>query len=142
MPHATDIRLTHIVCESERYEYRTPMKFGGRVVTDAVLLNVTVEVETRDGRRGTGFGSMPMSNAWGWPSQVVDGATTLVAMIEFGQQAVAAARQLTSVGHPLELTHELSHGHAAIADGIRAAMSLRLHVGAAPAVMILLLPSA
>ena len=66
---STDIRLVDVELETERIAYRTPIKFGGRVVTDVVLLNVTVEVETRDGRRGRGFGSMPMGNVWAWPSQ-------------------------------------------------------------------------
>ncbi len=73
MPKATDIRLVQVSSETEQFDYRAPIKFGGRVVTDVVLLNVTVEVETRDGRRGQGFGSMPMGNVWAWPSQQVAG---------------------------------------------------------------------
>lgn len=69
MPKQTDIRLTSISANTEYLPYRTPIKFGGRVVTDAVLLNVTLEVETRDGRRGSGFGSMPLANAWAGPAK-------------------------------------------------------------------------
>ena len=48
MSKATDIRLLDVTTETENFAYRTPMKFGGRVVTDVVLLHVTVEVETHD----------------------------------------------------------------------------------------------
>ena len=58
MDKPTDIRITSVASETERIGYRSPIKFGGRVVTDAVLTNVTIGVETRDGRRGSGFGSM------------------------------------------------------------------------------------
>ncbi|MEO8496849.1 MAG: hypothetical protein ABI614_17400, partial [Planctomycetota bacterium] len=68
MSKATDIRLKQVSCSQQRLGYRTPIKFGGRVVTDAVLFNVTVDVETADGRLGQGFGSMPMGNVWAWPS--------------------------------------------------------------------------
>ena len=68
MSKPTDIRLAQVTCDQERIQYRTPIKFGGRVVNDAVLFNVTVDVETRDGRRGQGFGSMPMGNVWAWPT--------------------------------------------------------------------------
>ena len=87
MSKRTDVSLREVTSDTERIAYRTPMKFGGRVVTDVVLLSVTVEVETRDGRRGRGFGSMPMGNVWGWPSQCVPAAKTLAAMVELGQPA-------------------------------------------------------
>ena len=71
MPKPTDIRLLNVASEIEEIVYRAPIKFGGRVVTDATLLHVTADVETRDGRRGQGFGSMPLGNVWAWPSNNV-----------------------------------------------------------------------
>ena len=67
----SDLRLCQATLSTQLVSYRTPIKFGGRVVTDAVLLDVTVDVETRDGRRGRGYGSMPMGNVWAWPSSQV-----------------------------------------------------------------------
>ena len=89
MSKPTDIRLAQVSYSQDRIDYRTPIKFGGRVVNNAVLLNVTVEVETRDGRRGQGFGSMPMGNVWAWPSQQVDSDMTLAALVAFGEQSAA-----------------------------------------------------
>ena len=63
----TDVRLVEVTTETETFAYRTPMKFGGRVVTDVVLLHVTAKVETRDGKLGEGLGSMPIGN--GWPAK-------------------------------------------------------------------------
>ena len=83
------------------------MKFGGRVVTDAVLLDVEAEVETRGGRRGRGRGSMPMGNVWAWPSRQVPAEKTLTAMIELGQRVVIAANDYRGIGHPLEITRDL-----------------------------------
>ena len=82
MSKPTDIRLKEVSSSTQRIDYRTPIKFGGRVVNDVVLLNVTVEVETEDGRRGTGTGSMPVGNVWAWPSQVVNTDDSLRAMTE------------------------------------------------------------
>ncbi len=118
MPKATDIRLLEATSETERFAYRAPMKFGGRVVTDVVLLHVTVEVETRDGRRGRGFGSMPMGNVWGWPSQTVSGEAALAAMIAAGQRLVREAGSYRGTGHPLEVTHELAQASQAVADEV------------------------
>ncbi|MFM9065939.1 MAG: hypothetical protein ACKOUR_01225, partial [Planctomycetota bacterium] len=69
----TDIRIKAVEFTTDLKTYRTPIKFGGRVVVDALLFNVTIDVETRSGKIGRGFGSMPLANAWAWPSSVVDG---------------------------------------------------------------------
>ena len=111
----TDIILRQVTCSTEQIDYRTPIKFGGRVVNDVVLLNVKAEVETRDGRRGVGLGSMPVGNVWAWPSSVVDGADSLKTMIELGQRLTAQADSYEDAGHPLEITHQLSQQYDAIA---------------------------
>lgn len=118
MAKPTDIRLREMSTETVRYAYRVPMKFGGRVVRDAMLLDVDVEVETRDGRRGRGHGSMPMSNAWAWPSPLVSGPDALAAMIALGERLVRAAEEYTEYGHPLELTHALAKGYAGAAQSV------------------------
>ncbi len=103
----TDIRLREVRTSTERIGYRTPIKFGGRVVTEAVLLNVELDVETRDGRLGTGFGSMPLGNAWAWPSKQLAGEVTLAAMRELGEQtATKLVQACPDFGHPLELTQQ------------------------------------
>jgi L-alanine-DL-glutamate epimerase-like enolase superfamily enzyme len=124
MTKATDIRVCEVGATTQYLKYRAPMKFGGRVVTDVVLLDVTVEVETRDGRRGKGAGSMTMGNIWAWPSQKTPADKTLAAMIEFGRQLVAVAGQYAGVGHPLEITAELAESHASLADAIVAKAGL------------------
>jgi len=118
MTKPTDIYLKNVATTTEQVEYRTPIKFGGRVVNDAVLLNVIVDVETRDGRRGQGFGSMPMGNVWGWPSQTVAGEDTLAAMISLGQRLVDRANDYSDAGHPLEITHDLAADYDPVANEV------------------------
>jgi L-alanine-DL-glutamate epimerase-like enolase superfamily enzyme len=118
MSKPTDVRLLEATSETERFAYRTPIKFGGRVVTDVILLHATVDVVTRDGRRGRGFGSMPMGNVWGWPSQKVPGESTLQAMVALAQRLVREAAGYKEYGHPLEITHELSQGYQPAADAV------------------------
>ena len=124
MPKSTDIRLAEVTCNMESFQYRTPMKFGGRVVNDVTLLNVNVVAETADGRRGTGMGSMTMGNVWGWPSAVVPADETLATMIEMGKELTAAADKYEGSGHPLEITHELSEQYAPIAEHVTGKLGL------------------
>lgn len=115
MPKPTDIRICRASSHTERIEYRTPIKFGGRVVTDVVQLHVEVEVETASGRRATGFGSMPMGNVWAWPTQNATTEQTLTAMVALGQELVTEADHSGLVGHPLEITRSQSTNHSQIA---------------------------
>ncbi len=115
MAKPTDIRIQSVRTETERIAYRAPIKFGGRVVTDAVLANVTIEVETKSGRRGSGFGSMPMGNVWAWPSNMVTPAQSLAAMVAFVQQFSDAVGAFRETGHPLDITRALAEQHPSIA---------------------------
>lgn len=111
----TDIRLCELRSSLEQINYRAPMKFGGRVVTDVTLLNVTAVVETRSGKRGTGLGSMPMGNVWAWPSNVVSAEQTLAAMIDAGREIASDQRLPADYGDPLELCHLLADSYQPIA---------------------------
>ena len=118
MSKSTDIRILKASSRTEHFDYRTPIKFGGRAVADAVLFHVTVEVETKDGRRAEGFGSMPVGNVWGWPSQKVDMDSALQAMVQFGHQITERADSYADMGHPLEITHDLGEDYAAVAHEV------------------------
>ncbi len=118
MTKSTDIFLSEVQTSTERIEYRVPMKFGGRVVVDVVLLDVQVAVTTRDGRSARGQGSMPMGNAWAWPSQTLSGEQTLRAMISLGERLAAKAGGYQDAGHPLEITHELGGDYDATAQQV------------------------
>jgi L-alanine-DL-glutamate epimerase-like enolase superfamily enzyme len=118
MPKPTDIRIVDVSTHTELIEYRAPIKFGGRVVNEAVLLHVTIDVETRDGRRGRGLGSMPMGNVWAWPSQELATNATLDAMVDLGQRLAQRAAVYKEMGHPLEVTHELAKEHEAVAGKV------------------------
>ncbi|MFM2095721.1 MAG: hypothetical protein RIS70_2845 [Planctomycetota bacterium] len=124
MAKSTDISIKRVELTTEQFVYRAPVKFGGRVVTDAEVVNVVLDVETRDGRHGRGFGSMPMGNAWAWPSRVVSGEQTLPAMRAFAARMSEVANAHPDFGHPLELTRSLSNQFDAAADRVASALHL------------------
>ncbi len=124
MSKPTDIVVREVLPSTETIQYRSPMKFGGRVVTDVTLFNVDVTVETRDGKAGKGFGSMTMGNVWGWPSQQVDSAETLAAMVEVANRFSAQAAQLLEAAHPLQHARSLHAPLLEIGKQIEAERSL------------------
>lgn len=108
MGKPTDIRLRSVRAETEHFAYRMPIKFGGRVLEEVLVFHVHLEVESRNGRRGRGFGSMPMGNIWAWPSNQLSPHQTLAAMTTLAHRMVEQAEAYTEFGHPLEITHELN----------------------------------
>jgi len=121
---STDIRLLNVRHQTQEFAYRTPIKFGGRVVNSATIFDITVEVETRDGRRGQGTGSMPLSNAWAWPTDAVPGEMALAAMQRLAELYVEAGNQYRGVGHPLEIVNELSQHWSSTAETLVVALKL------------------
>jgi len=104
MAASSDIRLLAVEHEFEEYRYRTPLKFGGVPTDRCVLFNVRVHVRTRDGREAVGFGSMPLGNAWSFPTRYVPFETSLLAMKRLAERYVSIAAQCTETAHPLDLS--------------------------------------
>ena len=111
-------KLAEISFETEQFNYRSPMKFGGRVVEDVVVLHVDTTIEDDSGRRASGHGSMTMGNIWAWPSSVVPADETLKIMLQLSEQIVDAARNLDSFSHPMHLLHEFEQEFESIEKAI------------------------
>ena len=68
----TDVTVKEVKVSFEPVQYRTPLKFGGRVVSSSYLINADVTVEARNGKHAMGHGSMPVGNVWAWPSATLE----------------------------------------------------------------------
>ena len=108
---------------SETYEYRSPMKFGGRVVTDVTVLSVDCEAETQAGR-ATGLGSMTMGVAWAWPSASVDDETKLKTVIELSRRIANVYCDADQTGHPLDICHRVADERTRLAEQLAAELQL------------------
>lgn len=109
MSKSTDIRIKNAACVVESLPFRAPLKFGGRVIDKSFLINVDVEVESRDGKRhASGFGSMPLGNVWSWPSDKVTPDQAEAAMKRFVEEIIDLANECSEFGHPIDLVYHLS----------------------------------
>ncbi len=104
---STAVRITDVAFAFEDHRYRTPIKFGGVAVERATLLNVTCHVETKAGKRASGFGSMPLGNVWSFPSRTLSYDQTLAAMKTLATQIALVYQAYLEFGHPLDITHPL-----------------------------------
>lgn len=109
MGKATDVCIKNVNCSFEPISFRTPLKFGGRVMDKSFLINVDVTVETRDGKHHeTGFGSMPVGNIWAWPSDQVSSDQAEAAMKQFAEEVCELGSIYKEFGHPVDLVYHLS----------------------------------
>ena len=90
MSLSTDITLVDCRSFQQPYPYRSPMKFGGRVVEDVILFDVFVTVESGE-KTAEGRGSMTMGNVWAWPSHQLTAEQTLKIIMTLADRFVARA---------------------------------------------------
>ncbi len=119
MSRPSAVRILEVNTSTQRIRYRQPMKFGGRVVRDALLLDVAVQVEARNGLRGCGFGSMPLGNVWAWPSQTLTNEQTRAAMLELGERIAGQASHFPDRAHPLEITAVVARSYESLAEQVQ-----------------------
>lgn len=106
MPKASDITILEAQCSFEPIQFRCPIKFGGRVMDKATLINVEVRVETRNKKQETGFGSMPAAAVWAWPSASVPVDQAEDVMKQFASEVVELAADYPDFAHPLDITEQ------------------------------------
>lgn len=102
----SDIRVLSATPYFIRTKARTPLKFGAVVVEEGDYAQVKVEVETRDGRRGTGWGGMFIMDFWAFPEPSLPHELKLEAMKELTRRYCRMVASHGQYGHPIDLYHE------------------------------------
>lgn len=121
---STDIRIKDVAFEYEDLVYRTPIKFGGVALDRATVLNVHVQVEAGNGNKARGFGSMPLSNVWAYPSKTMKYDQTLAAMKALNGRLAALTAACTESGHPIDLNERLEPEYLKAADAVSRQLDL------------------
>jgi len=124
MPKATDITILEARCHFEPVPFRSPLKFGGRVIEKGNLINVEVRVETRNKRQEAGFGSMPVASVWAWPSNVVSADQAEEAMKQFAEDVVELAADYPDYGHPIDIVEQFAGEYEHLAKLVQQKRSL------------------
>ncbi len=111
-PHPTDIQILEVTTGTEKYDYRSPMKFGGNVLKEITLLNVKIRVKNRKGKEAIGTGSMTLGNVWAWPPKTVPPGQSLEAMLQLSNLLMEGTRSCGICAHPIEIMTQLEPEYA------------------------------
>jgi len=124
MSKSSDIRIVDAIISFEPCSFRTPLKFGGRVMSDSRLINVEVTVENGNGQQATGYGSMPVGHIWAWPSGTVEPDQAEKAMMDFAERALKLLDLISEPGHPIDLVYYVSAEYAHLGKTVSESMKL------------------
>ena len=118
---STALRRFDLQLRTEDYAYRTPMKFGGRVVTEVTVLSADCDAESGMGA-ARGLGSMTMGVTWAWPSgsmtdgTPIDDGEKLSIVLELAERIKRAYLDADQTGHPLDICHRMNGTRSRIAS--------------------------
>ncbi|MGO8818797.1 MAG: enolase C-terminal domain-like protein [Terriglobia bacterium] len=124
VPKSNDIRIEDVSIEFKDYNYRVPIKFGGIVSSRITLLNVNCNVSSKGGKRAKGFGSMPLSNTWSFPSRVLSYETTQGAMKTLAGRISTITGNYKEYGHPIDLNWALEPQYLKAAEAVTSELKL------------------
>lgn len=124
MSKATDIRIVDVQCSFEPIKFRSPLKFGGRIMDTSELINVEIKVESRNGRHAVGLGSMPIGQIWAWPSPAVSPEQAGTAMKQFATEAAEMLADYPDFDHPLDIIYRASAEYAHLGQKISRQLKL------------------
>src|SRR5262245_50465753 len=85
------------------YRYRSPMKFGGKVVDSATVLEVRLRAKDKAGKEAEGLAAMPLGNAWSWPSKTLTPAETMQGMRDYAGMLRDITARHGGEGDPMQL---------------------------------------
>jgi L-alanine-DL-glutamate epimerase-like enolase superfamily enzyme len=120
-------KIAVVEAESEKfpYLYRSPLKFGGRVVKDVTVFRVALSLEDQNTKKKAhGIGEMTMGTAWAWPSASLTPEMALKTVIVLAERIVAAATSLLADQHPLHLASQIKPIAKRLAEELAASMKL------------------
>ena len=106
-PRASDVRILEARHDFEDFRLRMPYQFGGRTITHLTLLNVSVLVRNGRGEEARGTGSMPLGNAWAFPSSLVTPDQSLQAMQQLAGRIASITANHPQRAHPIDLNRSL-----------------------------------
>jgi hypothetical protein len=125
MSKSTKIAVVEAESEKFPFVYRTPLKFGGRVVKDVTVFRTTITLEDKGKKKiAYGMGEMTMGTAWAWPSKTLTPEQVLRTVIALAERIAQSLPELEPAQHPLFLATQLKAMAKAKAAELATAMKL------------------
>jgi L-alanine-DL-glutamate epimerase-like enolase superfamily enzyme len=121
----TQFKIADVKTEVKQYDYRTPIKFGNRIVSDVSLQRVFLVLEEKGKKKKTfGAGEMTLGTSWAWPSKALPAEQTVRIVGGLVNELVKVIPQIDFGGHPLRFGLNLIKEAKVVAESLAAKMKL------------------
>jgi L-alanine-DL-glutamate epimerase-like enolase superfamily enzyme len=120
-------KLSVIETETEKYpfEYRFPLKFGGRIVKDVTVFRVSLTLEDKAKKKTShGIGEMTLGTAWAWPTTALSPEMALRTVVVLAERIAESAKTLEPESHPIHWSSQLKAMAKTLAAELATAMKL------------------
>ncbi len=125
MTKQPSLRIVELTSERKSYDYRTPMKFGGRVVKQVVLQQSRVILEDKSlKKKSAGIGEMTLGTAWAWPSKTLSPEQVQRIVIALCDRVAESATKIEFGSHPIEFGMRLKAEAGKVAKELAEVMKL------------------
>ncbi|MBI4976692.1 MAG: hypothetical protein HZC28_04380 [Spirochaetes bacterium] len=122
-PNYITIKAASITFTEEKL--RTPLMFGGGVVTAITKAAVSVTVENKAGKTGTGRGQILLSDLWAFPSLHISHEAKDAAMRLMSRKYLSYVKGFSGFGHPVDIYMESKPHMKELCDEVTRECSLR-----------------
>lgn len=120
----SDIRVLNVETFFTKERARTPLKFGGVVMAEALLLRCRAVVENKRGNVADGWGGIFLADFWAWPSSIVEHPVREEAMRKVCIEYAKAVAQFNRYAHPIDIFLETEDELKLIAKRVSREMNL------------------
>ncbi len=105
-PLPSDIRIRDVRYWFRDEQARTPLKFGGVVMSGVTYVRVKATVETRGGALADGWAGIFLATGWAWPTERVGPVERDTAMRQVVERYARVVAGYAGYAHPLDIGAE------------------------------------
>jgi L-alanine-DL-glutamate epimerase-like enolase superfamily enzyme len=120
----SDIRILEVQPYFSLERAREPLKFGAVVLEEVLYVHVRVRAENRAGKIADGWGAIPLSDFWAFPSKLVAHPLREQAFRRLTSAFCQIAEGHREYGHPIALMHEMEKTLPELAKNISQELAL------------------
>jgi len=103
----SDIKILEVTPYFLPVKTRVPLKFGAVVLREVTYAQVKVKAENRKGEVGVGWGAIPLSDFWAFPTKEIAHEIKEKAMVECVRAFCRAAASYKGYAHPVRIFLEV-----------------------------------
>ncbi len=124
IPKTDPCRIVDLRSDRQSFDYRSPIKFGGRIVKNVTIQQTCVTLEGKGKKKACGIGEMTLGTAWAWPSKTLSAEQVTRIVSALCDRVADIAAQMEFGNHPIDFGMRLKDEAKRLAKDLAEQMKL------------------